>query len=140
MWLLVTLLGAAVAIAVVTRRFAIPYTVGLVLLGLALSVVGPGVALPVDPDLLLAIVLPGLVFEAAFRTDLAAGDPGCRRGRRDRCAGSRADDDPVIQRGIPRRFDGGGHGSRRGPGDLPPAASPAAARNDGRDGEPRQRR
>jgi len=55
----------------VVRRSALPYTVGLVLVGLALSFIGPAVAFPVGPHLLLAIVLPGLVFEAAFRTDLA---------------------------------------------------------------------
>ena len=57
--------------AIVARRSALPYTVGLVLFGLAISVLGPPVAFPVSPHLLLAIVLPGLVFEAAFRTDLA---------------------------------------------------------------------
>jgi CPA1 family monovalent cation:H+ antiporter len=59
-----------VCVAVVARRSALPYTVGLVLFGLVLSFVGPAVAFPVSPRLLLAIVLPGLVFEAAFRTDL----------------------------------------------------------------------
>lgn len=53
------------------RRSALPYTVGLVLFGLAVAVTGPAVAFPVSPHLLLAIVLPGLVFEAAFRTDIA---------------------------------------------------------------------
>ncbi len=59
------------AVALVARRSALPYTVGLVLFGLVLSFVGPTVAFPISPHLLLAIVLPGLVFEAAFRTDLA---------------------------------------------------------------------
>jgi CPA1 family monovalent cation:H+ antiporter len=72
LWLLVALLGAAVAVALVSRRSALPYTVALVLFGLALSIIGPPVELPVDPELLLAIVLPGLVFEAAFRTDVVA--------------------------------------------------------------------
>jgi monovalent cation:H+ antiporter, CPA1 family len=49
----------------------VPASVGLVLVGLAVSIVGPDVGLPIAPALLLAIVLPGLVFEAAFRTDLA---------------------------------------------------------------------
>jgi len=71
MWLLVALLAAAIAVAIVTRRSAVPYTVGLVLFGLLVSLIGPAVAFPVSPKLLLAIVLPGLVFEAAFRTDLA---------------------------------------------------------------------
>jgi CPA1 family monovalent cation:H+ antiporter len=46
-----------------------------VLIGLAVSIVGPATGLPISPDLLLAIVLPGLVFEAAFRTDLAVLRP-----------------------------------------------------------------
>lgn len=47
-----------------------PASVGLVVIGLAVSILGPDVGLPISPELLLAIVLPGLVFEAAFRTDL----------------------------------------------------------------------
>jgi CPA1 family monovalent cation:H+ antiporter len=46
-----------------------------VLVGLGVSIVGPDVGLPIAPALLLAIVLPGLVFEAAFRTDLAVLRP-----------------------------------------------------------------
>jgi len=53
----------------------VPASVGLVLVGLAVSIVGPDVGLPIAPSLLLAIVLPGLVFEAAFRTDLAVLRP-----------------------------------------------------------------
>jgi CPA1 family monovalent cation:H+ antiporter len=70
LWLLVALVAAAVAVALVARRFALPYSVALVLFGLALSLAGPNVRLPVSPELLLAIVLPGLVFEAAFRTNV----------------------------------------------------------------------
>jgi CPA1 family monovalent cation:H+ antiporter len=70
LWLLVALVAAAVVVAVVARRFALPYSVALVLFGLALSIAGPNVRLPISPELLLAIVLPGLVFEAAFRTNI----------------------------------------------------------------------
>jgi monovalent cation:H+ antiporter, CPA1 family len=59
----------------VTARSGVPASVGLVLVGLAVSIVGPDVGLPIAPALLLAIVLPGLVFEAAFRTDLAVLRP-----------------------------------------------------------------
>lgn len=69
--MLVALLAAAVVVAILARRSVLPYTVGLVLFGLVLSFVGPAIAFPVNPRLLLAIVLPGLVFEAAVRTDLA---------------------------------------------------------------------
>jgi len=75
LWLLIALVAAAVAVAMVAHRFALPYSVVLVLFGLAVSIVGPNVSFPVSPELLLAIVLPGLVFEAAFRTDLDALRP-----------------------------------------------------------------
>jgi CPA1 family monovalent cation:H+ antiporter len=75
LWLIVAILGATMAVAFVTGRTAVPASVGLVLVGLAVSIVGPGAGLPIRPELLLAIVLPGLVFEAAFRTDLATLRP-----------------------------------------------------------------
>lgn len=75
MWLLVAILAATVVVAIVVGRSAVPASVGLVLVGLAVSFVGPDIHLPISPALLLAIVLPGLVFEAAFRTDLAVLRP-----------------------------------------------------------------
>ncbi|HUQ77700.1 MAG TPA: sodium:proton antiporter [Patescibacteria group bacterium] len=74
-WLMVAILASTVAVAFVAGRSAIPASVGLVLVGLAAAVLGPDVRIPISPELLLAIVLPGLVFEAAFRTDLAALRP-----------------------------------------------------------------
>jgi Na+:H+ antiporter len=68
--LLVVLLAASAAVAVAARRFAVPASVLFVLVGLTVSIVGPAVTIPISPDLLLAIVLPGLVFEAAYRTNL----------------------------------------------------------------------
>jgi CPA1 family monovalent cation:H+ antiporter len=70
-WLAVAVLAATVVVAVVAGRTAIPASVGLVLVGLAVAVVGSGGVPAIPPGLLLAIVLPGLVFEAAFRTDPA---------------------------------------------------------------------
>jgi CPA1 family monovalent cation:H+ antiporter len=74
LWLLVALLTASVAVAILTRRWALPSSVVLVIVGLAFALAAPTLhvpaALPVNPELLLAIVLPGLVFEAAFRTNL----------------------------------------------------------------------
>ncbi|HLO35915.1 MAG TPA: cation:proton antiporter, partial [Candidatus Deferrimicrobium sp.] len=69
------ILAATVLVAVASGRSAVPASVGLVLVGLAVAIVGPDVGLPIAPGLLLAIVLPGLVFEAAFRTDLAVLRP-----------------------------------------------------------------
>jgi CPA1 family monovalent cation:H+ antiporter len=74
-WLVVAILAATVVVAIVARRAAIPASVGLVVVGLAVAVLGPDVRVPISPGLLLAIVLPGLVFEAAFRTDLAVLRP-----------------------------------------------------------------
>lgn len=71
LWLVLAILAATVVVAIVAGRSAIPASVGLVLVGLAVAIVGPAVRLPIDPELLLAVVLPGLVFEAAFRTDRA---------------------------------------------------------------------
>jgi CPA1 family monovalent cation:H+ antiporter len=75
LWLVVALLAATVVVAIVARRWAVPSSVVLVLLGLLVAAVASAVApgpfeIPIKPDLLLAIVLPGLVFEAAFRTNL----------------------------------------------------------------------
>jgi monovalent cation:H+ antiporter, CPA1 family len=75
LWLVVVFLGATVVIAIATGRSAIPASVGLVLVGLAIAVLGPDVRLAIEPHLLLAVVLPGLVFEAAFRTDRAVLRP-----------------------------------------------------------------
>ena len=71
----IALLGAAVLVALVTRRIRIPYTVGLVLLGLAVGIVHPGAGVAITPALVLAVLLPGLIFEAAFRIDIAVLRP-----------------------------------------------------------------
>jgi CPA1 family monovalent cation:H+ antiporter len=74
-WLVVAILAATVIVAIAARRAALPASVGLVLVGLAVAILGPDIRVPISPELLLAIVLPGLVFEAAFRTDLAVLRP-----------------------------------------------------------------
>ncbi|MCZ6529061.1 MAG: Na+/H+ antiporter [Chloroflexi bacterium] len=56
-------------VAVIVRRFRIPYTVGLVLAGLALSF-RPPIEIELTPELILAILLPPLVFEAAFHLNI----------------------------------------------------------------------
>jgi monovalent cation:H+ antiporter, CPA1 family len=75
LWLLVGLLAATVAVSLVTSRWSIPPSVVLVVIGLVVSFAGLAGDATLDPDLLLAIVLPGLVFEAAFRTDLGVFRP-----------------------------------------------------------------
>ncbi len=69
--LFVVLVAIAALVALVARRTPLPYSVALVLAGLAMSAVLPRVEHAIDPDLLLAVLLPGLVFEAAFQTHVA---------------------------------------------------------------------
>lgn len=68
--LLVGLLGLAALVAIVARPLRLPYTIGLVVAGLAVGA-GAGAAgaptIAVPPDIVLLVLLPGLVFEAAYR-------------------------------------------------------------------------
>jgi monovalent cation:H+ antiporter, CPA1 family len=61
----VLLLLIASAVAVLARRLRIPYTVGLVLIGLALSLLSSTV-IHISPQIILALLVPPLIFEAAF--------------------------------------------------------------------------
>jgi len=65
----VVLLVALAVVALVSRRFAVPYTAGLVMVGLLAALVVPHLNIIVTPELVLAVLVPGLVFEAAFRLD-----------------------------------------------------------------------
>jgi len=67
--LILELLLIVSIVAVVVRRLRIPYTVGLVLAGLALSL-RPPIQLELTPELILAILLPPLLFEAAFHLNI----------------------------------------------------------------------
>lgn len=64
-FLILILLLVSTIVAVIGRRFRIPYTVGLVLAGLALSLRGP-IDVDLSPRLFLSLFLPPLLFEAAF--------------------------------------------------------------------------
>ena len=66
---IIVLLLIASVVAIVARRFNIPYTVGLVLIGLALGLLSPQ-KFEVSPQLILALLVPPLVFEAAFHIRL----------------------------------------------------------------------
>src|SRR4029079_8924516 len=61
----VALLLIASIVAVLARRLRIPYTVGLVLIGLALSLLSAN-EIKVSPQIILALLVPPLIFEAAF--------------------------------------------------------------------------
>ena len=66
--LLLVLMAATVVLAPVAERISIPYPVLLLVFGLMLAFV-PGLPLPaVNPELLLPLVLPPLLFAAARRT------------------------------------------------------------------------
>lgn len=68
--LLVALLVALPLIAFVAGRLRLQYTVVMVLVGLAVSAVPlGGNVIEVAPELAVTLLLPGLVFEAAYRLD-----------------------------------------------------------------------
>src|SRR5512143_821888 len=67
--IIVALLLIASVVAIVARRLRLPYTVGLVLIGLVLSLLSP-VAIKISPQIILALLVPPLVFEAAFHLNL----------------------------------------------------------------------
>jgi CPA1 family monovalent cation:H+ antiporter len=58
--LFVLLLAVAVAVALVTRRLSIPYSVALVVAGLGISLTGPIAHVEITPELILAVLIPGL--------------------------------------------------------------------------------
>src|SRR5439155_9592634 len=60
----------AALVAILVRRLAIPYSVTLVVLGLAAASLVPHGAFSVTPELVLLVLLPGLVFEASLGIDL----------------------------------------------------------------------
>jgi CPA1 family monovalent cation:H+ antiporter len=60
------LLLIAAVVAMLARRLKIPYTVGLVLAGIALAIVPFAPAVELTKELILTIFLPPLIFEAAL--------------------------------------------------------------------------
>jgi len=67
--LFVAFLAAMPVVAIVAGRLRLPYTVGLVVVGLIVSALPFRKDLDLSPGLIVTILLPGLVFEAAFRLD-----------------------------------------------------------------------
>ena len=66
---LVLLLVVAAAVAIIARRVGAPYTVGLVLVGLALGLTSLFNDLRLSSDLVFYVFLPILLFEAAFNLE-----------------------------------------------------------------------
>ncbi len=64
---LIVMVVIATAVAIVARRLAFPYTVGLVVAGVALGSLNVLQAPHLTHDLLFGVFLPGLVFEAAYQ-------------------------------------------------------------------------
>jgi monovalent cation:H+ antiporter, CPA1 family len=67
--IVIGLLLISALVSVVTTRLHIPYTVGLVLVGLALTIFERFPSVQITPELILGILVPPLVFEASFLLD-----------------------------------------------------------------------
>ena len=65
------LLGVAAVVAVLANRARVPYATGLVLAGLVLGNLLPYSGPHLSKELLFLVVLPGLLFEAAFQIHFA---------------------------------------------------------------------
>jgi monovalent cation:H+ antiporter, CPA1 family len=63
--LIIELLLIASLVAIAVQRFRIPYTVALVVVGLLITLQSP-LKIELTPELILALFVPPLVFEAAF--------------------------------------------------------------------------
>src|SRR5947207_14767348 len=66
---IVLLFLLATIVALVAKRFRVPYTVALVLAGLGVGATKLLTPPTLTKDLLFAVFLPGLLFEAAFHLD-----------------------------------------------------------------------
>ena len=66
----VILFSIATTVAILVRRFRAPYTVALVVVGLVIGSLHVVEAPHLTKELLFAIILPGLLFEAAFNLDM----------------------------------------------------------------------
>jgi CPA1 family monovalent cation:H+ antiporter len=65
----VAFLVAMPIVALVSKRLGLPYTVALVIVGLVVSALPIHQSVQLSPELVVTILLPGLVFEAAYRLD-----------------------------------------------------------------------
>ncbi len=70
--LFIVFVTVAALVGIAVRRFPVPYSVALVAVGLVVGVAVPGLESLVTSEVVLVILLPGLVFEAALRIDLNA--------------------------------------------------------------------
>jgi CPA1 family monovalent cation:H+ antiporter len=63
---IIALLLIASLVAIFVRHYRLPYTVGLVGIGLLISAIFEPLPNPISPDIILSLLVPPLVFEAAF--------------------------------------------------------------------------
>ncbi|MDQ6661613.1 MAG: cation:proton antiporter [Chloroflexota bacterium] len=68
--LLVILLLIALIVILITRRLSVPYTLGLVVIGLLMSFLGDISAIHLSPDLVLFVFLPALLFEGSWSIEV----------------------------------------------------------------------
>jgi monovalent cation:H+ antiporter, CPA1 family len=61
----IILLLLATVVGIAARQFRVPYTVGLVIMGLFLTLL-PQVGVDIQPNLILSLLVPPLIFEGAF--------------------------------------------------------------------------
>ncbi len=61
------ILLVACVVAIASRRLRLPYSVGLVVAGVCLALLGGAINLVVPPDLIYTVLLPPLIFEAALQ-------------------------------------------------------------------------
>jgi len=85
----VAMFAAATVVALVVRRRLVPYTVGLVVAGLVLGVTQVLRSPHLTKELLFALFLPGLLFEAAFHRRSGCPDHAGNHVLRVSDAGSR---------------------------------------------------
>ncbi len=62
----VIILSLAALVAIISRRIRLPYTVALVLVGLVLSFVPIPISIDLSSELILALLVPPLIFEATL--------------------------------------------------------------------------
>jgi CPA1 family monovalent cation:H+ antiporter len=67
--LIIGLLFIAAVVGIIAKRLRLPYTVGLVLMGLALAFRGQ-LDINITPNIILAILVPPLIFEAAYHLNI----------------------------------------------------------------------
>lgn len=67
--IIILLLFIASLVGIVARRFRVPYTLGLVVIGLLITLL-PQVDINIQPTLIFALLVPPIVFEGAFHLNI----------------------------------------------------------------------